>query len=85
VVASSTILISAAFSVTVTAIETFLTIKVNQLPPDPPGTIDATIGSGCGAVAALGAYCPDSGGPLTVDPTLELPHPPLQGDVVFLR
>jgi hypothetical protein len=73
--ASSAVLISAAFSTATTAAETSLVAEVDPLPPDV-----ATLGSGYGAVAAPGAYCPNNGGSLTT----KLPHPPLLGDIIFL-
>jgi hypothetical protein len=66
-VASSTVLISASFSAATTAVETSLSVWV-----DPLGAINAaTLRSGCGALATLGTYCPDSGAPLIVDPPLQ--------------
>jgi hypothetical protein len=64
--ASSTVFVLAAFSATATAAKTSLTIKA-----DPSGAINtATLGSGCSAVATPGPCCPNSEGPLTVDPPL---------------
>jgi hypothetical protein len=67
--------------VTIVATATYLTatmaatvaslIVVADLPP--PDLLDtvvtATFRSGCGAVAFLGACCPNSGGPPTTDPS----------------
>jgi hypothetical protein len=53
--ASSAILISAAFSVANAAAETSPTVEADPMPPDLLGTIDAAIGSGYGTVAAPGA------------------------------
>jgi hypothetical protein len=56
---------------TATVAETSLAVKVDPLPPDPSGAINvATLGLGYGVVAALGACCPDSRGPLIVDQPL---------------
>jgi hypothetical protein len=53
-------------TVTATTADTSLAVEA-----DPPSAVDAaTLESGCGAVAAPGACCPDSGDPLTVDPPL---------------
>jgi hypothetical protein len=61
-VASSAVLILAAFSPTVAPVKTSLAVEVDPLPPNPLGTVDAaTLKSGCGAVAAPGTCCPDSG------------------------
>jgi hypothetical protein len=65
---SSIVPISTAFSTAAAAAKTTLTVEVDPLPPDPLSAIDATIGSDYGMVAALGAYCPNNGGPLIVDP-----------------
>jgi hypothetical protein len=71
VVASSTVLVSVASSDSAAAAKTSLAVKVDLLPPDTSGTINAaTLESGCGAMAAPGTCCPDSRGPLTVDPPL---------------
>jgi hypothetical protein len=71
VVASSTILVLVAFSGAAAAVETSIAIEVDPPPSDPLDDINAaTLGSGCGVVAALGTCCPDSGGSLTVDPPL---------------
>jgi hypothetical protein len=70
-VASSAVLISAAFSATAATAETSLAIEADPLQPDPLGAVDVTtLGPGCDAVATPGACCPNSGGPLTVDLSL---------------
>jgi hypothetical protein len=80
--ASSIILTSVAFSTVVdAAAKASRDVEVDPLPSDPPGAIDAiavvALRSGRSATATLGACCPNSGGPLTVDP-------PLWNDLIFL-
>jgi hypothetical protein len=70
-VTSSVVIVSVASSVVVAAAETSLAVKAGLLLSDLLGIVDAaTLGSGYSAVATLGAYCPNSEGPLTMDPPL---------------
>jgi hypothetical protein len=69
--ASSVVLVPAAFSAAAAAIETSLAIEADPLLPNQPGAVDtATLRLGNDVVATLGACCPNSGGPLTMDPSL---------------
>jgi hypothetical protein len=62
IMAPSAVLILTAPSATATVVETSFTVEVDPLMPDVLGAVDATThGSGHGALAALGACCPDSG------------------------
>jgi hypothetical protein len=64
---SSVVLVSSPTA----AIETSLAVEADPMPLNLSGAIDAaTIGLGCGAMAAPGTCCLDSGGPLIVDPPL---------------
>jgi hypothetical protein len=71
--ALSVVLTSVAFSaVADAATEASLVVKVNSLSSDPPSAVNAaTLVYGYGAAAASGVYWPDSGVPLTTDPSLQ--------------
>jgi hypothetical protein len=72
-VASSAILALTAFSAVADAAnEAYLAVEVHSIPSDPSGAVITTaLESGRGAMAASGACCPDSGGPLTTDLSLQ--------------